>query len=334
MKKQLTPVLSRRHIALSLVTAIGLGCLPAISQAQAGKTTRVIVGFPAGGSSDALARLLVESMRSKFDGPLLVENKPGAAGRIAIEFLKGAEADGSVILITPNPMVTMYPHVYKKLSYDPIKDITPVAQVASYPLFISVGPAVPASVKTIRDFTQWVKTDPKNGFYGSPGSGSTPHFVGVMMGKSAGIPLTHSPYRGDAPAIQDLIAGQIPMSINVPAAQLPHIPSGRLRVLATTGAKRALELPDVPTMVESGFPDIKTSDWFGAFVSAKTPAPVIAKIQNALRDALSTKEVSEGFAKLGLGTSFVPSAEFAVRIKEETDRWAVIVKETGFTPED
>ena len=161
-----------------------------------------------------------------------------------------------------------------------------------------------------------------------------PHFVGVMMGKSAGVLLTHSPYRGDAPAIQDLIGGQIPMSINVPAAQLPHIASGRLRVLATTGPKRAPELPDVPTMVESGFPEIKTSDWFGAFVPAKTPAPVIAKIQNALREALATKEVSDAFGKLGLGASFSPSAEFAVRIKEETDRWAVVVKESGFTPED
>ena len=155
-----------------------------------------------------------------------------------------------------------------------------------------------------------------------------------MMGKSAGVLLTHSPYRGDAPAIQDLIGGQIPMSINVPAAQLPHIASGRLRVLATTGPKRAPELPDVPTMVESGFPEIKTSDWFGAFVPAKTPAPVIAKIQNALREALATKEVSEAFGKLGLGASFSPSAEFAVRIKEETDRWSVVVKESGFTPED
>ena len=158
--------------------------------------------------------------------------------------------------------------------------------------------------------------------------------VGMMMGKSAGIPMTHSAYRGDAPGIQDLIGGQIPMSINVPAAQLPHIPSGRLRVLATTGPKRAPELPEVPTMVESGFPDIKTSDWFGAFVPAKTPAPVVAKIQNALRDALASKEVQEGFVKLGLTPSFVPSGEFAGRIKEETDRWAAVVKETGFTPED
>jgi tripartite-type tricarboxylate transporter receptor subunit TctC len=324
----------RRRFSFALAGALAAAFLSAAVQAQPGKPVRMVIGFPAGGSSDAVARILAEALRGKFDGPLIVESRAGAGGRIAAEYLKTAENDGSVILITPNPIVTIYPHIYRKLSYEPLRDLVPVAQVATYPLLIGVGPAAPPSVKTVRDFVQWAKANPKQAFYGSPAPGSTPHFVGVMIAKAAGVELSHVAYKGDAPSIQDLLGGQIPMSINVPFAQLPHVSSGKLRILATTGSKRMAQLPDVPTLAESGFPQIQTSDWFGAFVPPGTPPAAVAKIQAAIRDALKTKDVQEGFAKHAVEPAIAPPGEFAKRIKEESDQWAAVVRASGFTAEE
>ncbi|UUX94472.1 Bug family tripartite tricarboxylate transporter substrate binding protein [Aquabacterium sp. J223] len=321
----------RRHIVLA---GLGLAGLPLAGTALAqGKPMRIVVGFPAGGSSDALARLLAEALRTRIDAPVLVENRAGAGGRLGIEAVKAAEADGSVMLITPNPMITMYPHLYKRLAYDPQKDLVPVGRLATFPLFIGVGPSVPASVKNIKDLMQWFKANPDKAFYGTPGPGSTPHFIGMMLGKAAGVPLTHAAYKGDAPAIQDLLGGQIAMSVNTPAAQLPHVPGGRLRVLATTGAQRSPQLPDVPTLVESGF-NIVTRDWFGAFVPAATPAPVVQRLQAQVREALNTKEVQDGLAKLQLQANFAPPQEFARLIREDTEQWGPVIRESGFTPDD
>jgi tripartite-type tricarboxylate transporter receptor subunit TctC len=329
--------LSRRSFSLALVGACASACaaglFPAHALAQAARTLRLVVGFPPGGSTDTVARLLGEAMRGKFEGPVIVDNKAGAGSRIAAESMKSAPADGSVVLIAPNPIVTMYPHVYKRLSYDPIRDLVPVARLATYPLLLSVGPAVPSSVKTLRDFVDWAKANPKLASFASPASGTTPHFVGVMVATAAGIELTHVPYRGDAPAVQDLIGGQIAMSINVPAAQLPHLASGKLRVLATTGAKRMAQLGDVPTLTEAGF-QIQTNDWFGAFAPPGTPTAAMAHIQAALREALQVKDVQQGFAKQGIEPAFMPGDELARLIVEESAYWAKVVKATGFTPED
>lgn len=321
-----------------LTMASGALCVtawPHAARSQSPNTPiRLVVGFPPGGSTDALSRQLAEVMRAKLDRTVLVENKAGAAGRIGPEFVKTAPADGSVILVTPNPMITQYPSVYKKLSYDPLRDFVPLGQIATYPLLISVGPAVPAGVKTIADYLQWAKLDGKNGFFASPAAGSTPHFVGVMLGKAAGVELTHVPYRGDAPAIQDLLGGQVPMSINTPAAQLSHVGGGKLRVLATTGAKRLPELPQVPTIGEAQHPNLKTSDWFGMFVPSGTPTATVDRLQTVVREALSTPSIRDNFAKLGIETAFVSGADFGKQLREETRLFAELVKAVGFTPED
>lgn len=325
-----------RRTMLNAALALALSTLCAATQvlAQGAKPLRLIVGFPAGGSSDAIARLLADAMRSRFDGPIVIENKVGAGGRIAAEFMKTADTDGSVVLLTPNPVLTIYPHIYKRLSYDPLSDLTPVAQVATYPLVIGVGPAVPVQVRTVKDYLQWSKGDPARGFYGSPAPGSTPHFVGLMLSKAGGANLSHVAYKGDAPAVQDLLGGQIPMSINVPSAQLPQLPSGRLRILATTGSKRMAQLPEVPTLAESGFPGIRTNDWFGIFVPRGTPPAAVLKLQSALREALQTKTVQEGLAKQAVDPSTATPAEFEKALREETAQWAAIVKASGFSAEE
>lgn len=326
--------LFRRRLLGLAVAAMAVAPVALVHAQNSGNPIRLIVGFPPGGSSDAVARQIAEAMRSKFDRPVLVENKAGAAGRLAPDFVKSATADGSVILLTPNPMVTQYPSVYRKLSYDPLRDLAPLAQVATYPLLISVGPAVPESVRSIKDYLQWAKLGEKNAFFASPAAGSTPHFIGVMLGRAAGVELTHVPYKGDAPAVQDLLGGQVPMSVNVPAAQLPHVNMGRLRVLATTGGRRMPDLPNVPTLEEQGFKNLRTSDWFGMFVPAGTPPAVVARLQSIVKEALTEPALRENFAKLGVEPSFVPSEEFGRQIREESAAFAQTVKAVGFTPED
>ena len=322
--------MKRRHFNVSTlaIAATSLTHGPLV-RAQ-GKPLRIIVGFPAGGSSDALARFLAEALRGKFDGPVIVENRAGAGGRIAAESLKTADADGSVMLLTPNVAVTLYPHIYKRLGYDATKDLSPVARLATFPLVIGVGPAVPASVKSMADLMAWFKANPASAFYGSSAPGSTPHFVGQMVGKAAGVPLTHVAYKGDAPAVQDLLGGQVPMSIHPPAALLPHLPAGRLRVLATTGARRMERLPETPTLLESGF-KIQTADWFGTFVPGGTPNAAVQRLQLALKEALVSREVRDGLAKLQLSEDFVPQPEFGRQIREEFDYWGPIVRSSGFS---
>lgn len=321
---------TRRHFIAAGIAAAAAGALPA--RAQQGKPVRLIVGFPAGGSSDALARLLAQALRSSVDGPIVVDNRAGAGGRLGAELLKAADADGSTVLITPNPIVTIYPHVYRKLNYDPLKDLQAAARLATYPLVIGVGPMVPASVRSFPEFVTWLKANPGQAFYGSPGSGSTPHFVGQMLGKAIGIDLKHVAYKGDAPGIQDLLAGQIAMSINTPAAQVPQLGGGRLRILASTGAVRG-QLPDVPTLQELGW-GIRTADWFGAFLPGGTPGPVVQRWQDALRDALARQEVREGLLKLQLDPAWQSAADFSRAIREEHAQWGATVKATGFVPED
>lgn len=329
------PNWTRRKFGQVSAAAIAAPTIALTANAQSGgQPLRIVVGFPPGGSTDVVARQLAEALRPRLGTTILVENKAGAAGRIAPEFVKSAPADGNTLLLTPNPMITQYTSVYKKLTYDPLRDLTPIAQLTTYPLLVSVGPAVPESVKNVRQYLDWAKSGNRNAFFASPAAGSTPHFVGVMLGRSANIDLTHVAYRGDAPAVQDLLGGQVPMSINVPAAQLPHVSTGRLRVLATTGAQRMPDLPDTPTLVEQGFPTLKTSDWFGMFAPAGTPAAQVTRLQNALRDALNDAVVRESFKKLGVQSAFVGANDFAARIKDESVAFAAMVKSVGFLPEE
>lgn len=326
---------TRRKFVQVSATAVATPSIALTANAQTNsQPLRIVVGFPPGGSTDVVARQLAEALRPRLGSIILVENKAGAAGRIAPEFVKSAPADGLTFLLTPNPMITQYPSVYKKLTYDPLRDLSPIAQLATYPLLVSVGPAVPESVKNVRQYLDWAKSGNRNAFFASPATGSTPHFVGVMLGRSANIELTHVAYRGDAPAVQDLLGGQVPMSINVPAAQLPHVSTGRLRVLATTGAQRLPDLPDTLTLSEQGFPSLKTNDWFGMFAPSGTPAAQVARLQNALREALNDTVVRESFKKLGIQPAYIGASDFAPRIKDESVAFAAMVKSVGFVPEE
>lgn len=322
--------MQRRDLIAGALAWTSAAMLPTYAQ---GKPIRILVGFPPGGSSDVLARVLAEGLRDKLDGPVLAENRAGAAGRVAVEILKSSPADGTTLLVTPNVAVTLYPHTYKRLGYDAERDVKPVARLATFPQLIGVGPKVPTSVRTVKDLITWFKANPNLAFYGSSAQGSTPHFVGQMLGKAAGVHLSHVSYKGDAPAVQDLIGGQIAMSVNPPAAQMPHVGSGRLRVLAVSGPERMKHLPDVPTLAESGYP-IQTTDWFGVLAPSAMPAATTQKVESAIKAAMATAAVREGIEKLFLTQDYLPAAQLAKDIRSESAHWAPIVKESGFLLDD
>ena len=246
------------------------GVIPRALAQATDKLVRIIVGFPAGGGTDVTARVLAEALHGTYASTIIVENKAGASARLAVEYVKNAPSDGSVMLFTPDFPMTLYPHSFKSLSYDPLKDFIAVSPAAKGMLTFVVGPAVPDTVKTLADFVQWCKANPAKANYATTSAGATPHFTGVMLASAAAIPMSPVHYRGGAPAIQDLVGGHVPASINPVGEVSEFAKSGSLRVLAVTGAKRSPFLPDVPTMKESGY-DIVVESLSGVFLPANTP---------------------------------------------------------------
>lgn len=305
---------------------------PLAVRAQGIETTRVLCGFPAGGTTDAVSRRVADKLRGSFAKNALVENKPGAGGRLAVEELKRSAPDGSSLLLTPAGMITLYPHIYRSLSYG-IDDVTPVCTAGSIVFALGVGPGVPDSVKNVRDFIAWAKANPDKANYGSPGAGSPPHFLGALLAKETGVDLRHVPYRGSAPGIQDLLGGQVPAFSSPVGDYLTHVKAGKLRVLATSGAQRSRFLPDVPTYAEQGFKDLTMGEWYGFFLPAKAPAELTQRAAQAIRAAVQAPDVMEAFATLGVEAGANTPAELAKAVRDENANWGGIVKKVGFTPE-
>ena len=211
------------------------------------------------------------SQRSSYAATLVVENKPGAGGRIGLEYLRGTDADGSSMILTPASMIVIYPWVYKKLSYDPFRECVPVARVCKFSYAITVGPAVPAGVKTIPDFVQWYKANPKQASYAIAAAGSGTHVAGVMLARASGVEMTSVAYKGGAPTIQEVIGGQIASSVSVLGEAMPFAAAGKLRILGTTRPTRSRFVPDVPAVKET-YPDYVADEWFGMFMPA-SPEP-------------------------------------------------------------
>ena len=315
---------------------LGLSALAAAPHAfaQASKSVRIIVPFPAGGGTDVLARIVGEKLRAGYASTVIVENRVGASGRIGVEAVKSADADGGTLLFIPDFLFTVYPHSFRKLAYDPLADFAPVAMVARSGLALSAGPALPDQVKTIAQYLDWARSSPKNAFFATTSPGGTPHFVGVMLARDSGVALSPVHYKGGAPALQDLLGGQIPLSVNPVVEVLPYARSGKVRVLATTGAQRSKFLPEVPTLAESGFPQIVIAPWLGFFAPAKTPAATVSRLASAIGEAVKAPETVASFEKFGNEAIAVGPAEFSAALKAEIARWQPIVKASGFTAED
>lgn len=296
-------------------------------------TVKLVVPWPAGGSTDAVARLLAERLRSELGATIVVDNRGGAGGRIGLESIKTAPTNGSVFVVNPASGFVIYPHVYKKLSYDPFRDFTPVTRICRYPFAIAVGPAVPASVTTLADLIRWCRGNPKDASYGVSALGSGTHFAGVKLARDSGLDLRAVPYRGDAPLLQDLMAGMVPMTFIVLASALPLMSSGRLRVIATTGATRSALTPSVPAAKES-VPGYEVDEWFGAFLPQGAAADVVNRLDTAIKASMRSETVQQGLSKLGFEAAGESQADFARVMRSDLERWGPIVQASGFTAEE
>jgi len=321
----------RQTLALSAMAA-GAG-LPWRASAQGFEQPKFLYGFPAGSSGDIACRRVAERVGNSpyAKNAAIVENRPGAGGRIALDGLKASASDGSVLALSPFSCTSIYPHVYKKLSYDPVADFAPVSIAAIMHHGLSVGPMVPDTVKDVKGFLAWAKANPDKANYGSPAAGSTPHFLGALLGLSQNVDLKHVPYRGSVPGITDVVGGQL-ASMFTPAGDfLPNHRAGKLRLLATSGRSRLPYSPEVATFAEQGFTELVVEEWFGFHAPAKTPAATVAAASQAINAAVKDRAFADQLAVVGLIPMGMTPDEMLKSQRAEFERWGPLVKRIGFT---
>ena len=312
----------------ALAGAAALLAAPRTGAAQAvSRPARIIIGFPAGGSSDVVARLYAERLRGTYAPQVLVESRTGAAGRIAVEAVKSAPGDGETLLQTPASMLTLQPHVFpRQVRYDAVTDLIPVSTVVTFPFALAVPEAHPA--RDLAGFAAWAKAQ-ADVPYASPAAGAAPHFMGVLLAKAIGATMTHVSYRGAAPAVQDLIGGRIQAFMGVLGDVTPFQGRG-LRILAVSSERRNPRYPDLPTFAELGFPALTKEEWFGMLLPASAPAATVDALFQAIRRAAAEPAMREALEKLDYAAVVSESpAAFRARIAREREEWAAVVKESG-----
>ena len=315
----------KRRVLLSLSLALAAGT----ASAQADKAPlKILVGFPPGGSADVIARLLAERMRDGLAGQnVVVDNKPGAAGRIAIEQLKNAPPDGNTVIVMPSGPVVLFPHVFRKLGYDPVKDLTPISQLASFQFAIVSGPK--SGVKNIAEMLAKAKADPATANFGSSGNGTVPHFLGVMLGDTAGVALQHVPYQGGAPAMNALMGGHIGYNIDVLSESLEQHRAGKVRIIAVSGAQRSPLLPEVPTLREQGVAMDATA-WFAMYGGGNLPRDAQLRIHQAVAGAMKDATLLRRLNELGLEPVGSTPEQLAAVQRADFMKWEKPVKATGY----
>lgn len=326
------PATTRRHFTLSLLALAAAG--PGATRAQAAvDQLRIITGYPPGGSLDIVCRKLAERLVPRHARQALVENKPGAAGRLAVDEVRRAAADGSVVLLTPASVVTLYPHVYHQLSYDPFTDLAPVSPVCAAGFALAVGPRVPDSVGTVEGFARWCKANPAAAQCGNAGAGSMPHLLALLLSREIGIEFGHVPFRGGAAAMQAVAGGELAAALATESAARPLQQAGRLRLLATSWTERSPFFPAVPTFREQGLAKLTQREWFGVLAPARTPAAAVEALAGALRAALQDPDVRQIWERAALVPEWSTPTELAASMRQEHAFWGALVKSTGFTPE-
>lgn len=329
---------SRRQL---LQASIGATLLSTISTgkvfAQSSELDQltILYGFPAGSAGDSVARRLANRLQQLgYARAAVVDNKSGASGRIALDHLKAARPDGRMLCMTPASMLSVYTHVYKNLSYSPLRDFTPIATVTQMHFGLAVGPLVPNSVKTVKDYLEWAKSDPKsNSTYGSAATGTTPHFVGALLSLGSGADLRHVGYRGSVPGINDVIGGQIPAMFAPTGDFIPHYRGGKLRVIATSGRERLQYLPEVSTFVEEGYPELAIEEWHGIFGPPGMPPALSKRASEMVIEATKDKAFEEAAASFGLVVRARNADETAKSLRSEIEMWGPRIKKLGFTLE-
>lgn len=310
------------------VAGVALFVAAMLAQAQVDKPVRLLVGFAPGGSADIAARLIAERLAAELKHNVVVENKPGAGGRIAATMLKDAAPDGSTLMLAPIVVPVLAPLVFSKLAYDPLADFAPVAHVANFQFGLSVNASHPA--KSVQDLVAWFKANAAQANFGSPAPGSLPHFFGVMISRGAGIDLVHVPFNGGGPLMNALVGNQVSSGIDTLVDQIEMHRGGKTRILATSGAARSPLLPEVPTFAEAGLKGVEGSSWFAVYAPARTSAATLRQLNAAINKALEAPEVKERFAKLGLEPTGGSAADLVALMKRDTERWGPVVKASGF----
>ncbi len=324
---------TRRQLIRSASAAgvFGLGIAPSFAQSRA-DTVRLVIGFAPGGTADAIARRLADRLRGQLAANVVVENKVGAGGQIAISFVKDSPPDGNTILMTPSSCLSVYPFTYpNKLPYK-VSDLAPISTVGFFDYGFGVGPAVPASVKTMKEFFAWTKANSTNGTYGSPAPGSMPHMIVAYIAKLNNLPWTHVPYRGAAPGIQDLLGGQISaMSASI-GDFLPHVKSGRLRVLAVSSATKNRFAPEIPSYRSQGIP-IAMREWYGLFVPAAASATTQRRTAAYVQAALNNPDIVSSMDSVALDVKSSTPDEVSRQLNADSEEWRRLIKLIGFNAE-
>jgi tripartite-type tricarboxylate transporter receptor subunit TctC len=311
--------------ALTLATPFALAQAPAYPK----QPVTLVVPFPAGGPTDAMARVLAQKLGDRLGQQVVVDNKGGAGGSIAAEFVAKAPADGHTLFFGTTGTMAINPSLYSKLRYDPVKDFAPVSLMASTMNVLVVNPQVPA--RNLADVIKLAKAKPGDITYGSAGNGSSNHLSGELFRSTAGIQISHIPYKGSAPALVDLMGGRITMMFDTIAQQTQNIAAGKVRAIAVTGPKRSPLLPDVPTAQEAGLKDFDVTIWFGVLAPAGTPAPIIDKLSREIGAVMSTDEMKKRMQADGAEARPTSPAEFAALIRSDLAKWSPVVKASGAT---
>jgi tripartite-type tricarboxylate transporter receptor subunit TctC len=316
-----------RSIFIKAVTALFLLASPVVHGEENTSPIRLLVGFAPGGALDSVARALALHLRAALDQPVIVENKAGAGQRIALGETKRAKADGLTLILANSTPFTIYPHIYKKLEFDPVRDFTPLGRVATFELAVSAGPAAPAG--GIKEYLAWAKANAGKGAFGSPGAGTPGHLLGEMISKSADVPLVHIAYKGGAHAMTDLAGGQIPVVVDTILEALEMSKGGKVRLLATSGSKRTTNTPNVPTLRESGI-DVVFDSYIALYGPANLPAEKSRRISSALESAMLSQDLQKRIVQFAYTPAYAPPAAVVSIQKEEFKRWEAPVKAIGF----
>jgi tripartite-type tricarboxylate transporter receptor subunit TctC len=312
-----------------IFAAILLACSPfgaAHAQQYPAKPIRYISPYPAGGGNDTLLRILADKVGEQMGQRIIVDNRPGANTIVGTEALVKSAPDGYTFLLIPNTFATN-PGFYPKLPYDTAKDVTPVAQVALSPQMIVSHPSFPA--KTMKELLALAKARPRELTYGTSGNGSIGHLAGLLLTMMTGAQLTHVAYKGTAPAVNELVGGHIPLMISSMIATLPQVRSGKLRMIAITTAKRAKALPDVPTIAESGVPGYEATLWYGILAPARTPEPIIRRMNAELGTALKAPDVVEKLSTQAVEPHHTSPEQFGTLIRSELAKWEKVIRTSG-----
>jgi len=311
------------------LTAAAMLAAPAAHAQGSDKPIRILVGYPGGGTSDLTARLIADKLRDTLKQAVVVENKPGAGGRLALDYARTQPADGSTLVLANSAVMTIAPLVYSKLHYDAVRDFVPVAQTANFQLALAVGPTVPA--KTLQEYMNWLRASPQNNSFASPALGSLPHFFGLLFGKQLGVDMLHVPFNGSAPELTALMGGQVPAAVDTLGDLAEMHRAGKIRVLASSGSQRSAALPEVPTFGELGHKDIEGLGRNGIFVPAGTPVAVVARLNAAIVKAMQAPDLRERFVKMGLEPQSGTPEQFAKVLADDRAKWGPIVKASGYT---